>query len=96
MDRRIMVQVSPDINVRPYLKNTHNKTGWGVVQVVEHLPGKHKSLSPNSSTKKGRTLHINKGNNPSSRCNNCKFGVLLSHETNITGYKGKKVGTEET
>jgi hypothetical protein len=36
--------------VRPYLKNEEKHKGWGVAQVVDYLPSKHKTLSLISST----------------------------------------------
>jgi hypothetical protein len=48
INRRISVQAVLGINARPYSQNNHSKKG--VLQVVESLPGKHKTLSSNPST----------------------------------------------
>jgi hypothetical protein len=40
------------INVRSYPKNNQSEKYWGVIQVVEHIPSKHKALSLNTSTTK--------------------------------------------
>jgi hypothetical protein len=34
VNRRITVQASPGINVRPYLKNTQSRKGWGMGKMV--------------------------------------------------------------
>jgi hypothetical protein len=46
-NKRIVVQSSPGINVRPCLKNNqnNNKKSWRRAPVIEHLPSKHKVLS---------------------------------------------------
>jgi hypothetical protein len=53
LNRRIAVQASPDINVRPFPKKiTKAKRAGGVAQVVECLPSKFKALSSKPSTEK--------------------------------------------
>jgi hypothetical protein len=42
---RIMVQVSPGINARPYWKTNYRKKGWGMAHVVEQQSSKCKALS---------------------------------------------------
>jgi hypothetical protein len=51
LNKRITVQASLGINARPYSKNTKAKRAEGVAQVLEHPPGKHKTLSSNASTR---------------------------------------------
>jgi hypothetical protein len=63
LSRRIPVQASLDINVRPYLKITKVKRA----QVVEHLPSKRKALNSNPTTikkKKKKPHKIRKGKKP--------------------------------
>jgi hypothetical protein len=55
INRRMVVQASPGINVRPYLKRSYSKNGWGMAQMVEQLPSKHEALSSNYSTIKPTT-----------------------------------------
>jgi hypothetical protein len=49
---RIAIQVSLGINARPYSKNTYSKSAEEVFQMVEYLPGKHKTMSSNDGTAK--------------------------------------------
>jgi hypothetical protein len=49
VNKRILVQASSDINVRPYLKNKAKRAG-SMVRMVEHLPGKLEALSSYPST----------------------------------------------
>jgi hypothetical protein len=50
VNRRIVVQASLGIKVRPYSKNNKAKKAGSVAKVVECLPSKLKALSSNSST----------------------------------------------
>jgi hypothetical protein len=47
VNRRIMVQADPGINVRPYLKINQCKKIWGHGSTGRVLPGKNRSLSSN-------------------------------------------------
>jgi hypothetical protein len=51
INRRIMVQASPGINTRPYLKNNQSKKRAGVMtQAVQHLLSERVALTLNPST----------------------------------------------
>jgi hypothetical protein len=53
INRRIAVQVGPDINA-PYSKMPKAVRAGSVAQVVNHLPGRRKTLSSNTSTARRR------------------------------------------
>jgi hypothetical protein len=44
---RLLLEVSPGKNIRPFLIKA--KQGWGVVQVIDYLPSKCEALSSNPS-----------------------------------------------
>jgi hypothetical protein len=50
MNRRIMVQASPDKNEGPIPKINKAKRAGSMAEVVDHLPSKHDTLNPNQST----------------------------------------------
>jgi hypothetical protein len=50
VNRRTVVQVILEINERSYLKIIQKIKSCGIAQVVDHLLGKYKTLSSNTST----------------------------------------------